>query len=266
MRLTIWIASLLLITPAWPQHARRTVDAHGIARSTHTAPSMGIHRIRPAVSGAPQSAAPVQAPGVIQTNLFDASNIVWFVTAENLPAGTLLTPYLVFPDQTEIPLAPLQLTEDVPAGSSFDMPGIRTFGPFWPEGYLTYAVVVTMNGTDSQAAADFPVFSARTYQDMTNMVPRIIGTSETLVNRDVTLVIEGSFTREPAYILLEDLVIPRDAVRVSGSQITVNLSKVPQLDLGSLQEFLLTVGQSGWCDTTIFRHTPWSPGSYNAPQ
>jgi len=42
-----------------------------------------------------------------------------------------------------------------------------------------------------------------------------------------------------------------------------NLSKVPGLDLGIKQELLLTVGQSGWCDTAIFRHTPAQPGTYN---
>jgi len=34
-----------------------------------------------------------------------------------------------------------------------------------------------------------------------------------------------------------------------------------------MREFLLTVGQSGWSDTAVFRHLPPRPGTYNpAPQ
>jgi hypothetical protein len=204
---------------------------------------------------------------VVQINLLDASNVAWFVTAEGLPRGARISPFIVLPDGTEIPLNTMSLTQDVAAGESFDLPNIRKFGPFWPSGLLTYGVQVDSNGKTTQAAADFPVAAARNYDDVTNMVPRISAWSEGLSNRDVILTIGGAFTSDRAYVLLEDLVAPPAAIRVSPNEIAVNLSRVPGLDLGVMQELLLTVGQSGWCDTAIFRHTPPRPGTFNtAPQ
>ena len=264
MRPIIWIASILFIAPVWSQHARRSVDLTTIAQPESRSFKRGVSRIRPlALSATPNAAAPLQAPGVIQTNLFDASNVVWFVTAEKLPSGTRISPFLVFPDQSELPLDSVSLTEEVAPGTSFDLPNIRRFGPFWPAGLLTYGVAVNINGRETQAVADFPVASARNYDDVTRMVPRISSSAEGVTNRDVILSIRGTFRSDPAYVLLEDLVVPSSAVRVSSSEIAVNLSRVPGLDLASMWEYLLTVGQSGWCDTAIFRHTPARPGTYN---
>ena len=268
MRLTIWTAWIVLVMPAWSQHARRTVDASRIAQPAERSARPVASSNRPAAASAAavhaaNAARPPQAPGVIQTNLLDASNVVWFVTAEGLPRGTQISPFIIFPDGSEMPLDALRLTEDVAPGESFDLPNIRKFGPFWPPGLLTYGVVVNINGRDTQTAADFPVNSSRSYDDVTNMVPRISSLTEGLSNRDVFLSITGAFTSDSAYVLLEDLVVPRNAVRVSPSEIVVNLSNVRGLDLGIMQELLLTVGQSGWCDTTIFRHTPMRPGTYN---
>jgi len=251
----------LLVAPAWPQQRRQTVDTSRIAeRVQREARPLTLHG-RMAVDG--NAAVIPQAPGVIQTNLLDASNIVWFVTAERLPRGARITAFLTLPDGTEIPLDTLSLNNDVAAGASFDLPNIRKFGSFWPQGLLTYGVEVNVNGRISQTAADFPVGTFRDYDSVTNMVPRISSLNEGLSDRDVLLTISGAFTNDVPYVLIEDLPVPASAVRVSPTQIVVNLSKVSGLDLGLLQELLLTVGQSGWCDTIVFRHTPPRTGSYN---
>jgi len=266
MKPSIWMVLLLAVAPVWAQHARNTVNATRAAKSGSRASRPVLSR---AVKGAAAAAADSlpQAPGVVQYNLLDASNVVWFVTAEDLPSGTQLSPFLAFPDTTVIPLDTLTLTEDIPAGSSFDLPNIRRFGPFWPQGLLAYGVVVNRNGEETQTAADFPVDSARNYDDVVNMVPRITSLIEGVADGNVFLTIRGSFTRNRAYILIEDLVPPRDAINVTTSEITVNLSAVPGLDLGIMQDLLVTVGQGGWCDTAVLRHVPPRPGTYNpAPQ
>jgi hypothetical protein len=135
MRPIIWSTSILFVTPVWSQPARRTVDLRTIAQPEARSLQRGVSRIRPlALSATSNAAAPVQAPGVIQTNLFDASNVVWFVTAEKLPSGTRISPFLVFPDQSELPLDSVSLTEEVAPGTSFDLPNIRRFGPFCQQG------------------------------------------------------------------------------------------------------------------------------------
>ena len=152
---------LLLIFPAWPQSTRRTMETARIVRpSGRTLRSLAVG---PRAALAAPDAAQVlpQAPGVIQMNLLDASHVTWFVTAERLPKGTVISPFIMFPDRSEIPLEALELTDDAPAGSSFDLPQIRNFSSFWPAGFLTYGVLVNVGNGDLQAAADFPVGFAR---------------------------------------------------------------------------------------------------------
>ena len=256
MKLATWTALFLLVTLAWP---RQVIDTARVAERAPRSRQLTLHsRIT-----TEEAATIPQAPGVIQTNLLDASNVVWFVTADRLPQGSEITAFLIFPDGTEIPMDTLRLNDDVAAGSSFDLPNIRKFGSFWPQGLLTYGVEVYINGRISQTAADFPVGSFRDYDNMSNMVPRIATYREGLSDRDVLLTVSGMFTNDAPYVLIEDLPVPPSAVRASSAEIVVNLSKVPGLDLGLFQELLLTVGQSGWCDTAVFRHTPARSGSYN---
>jgi hypothetical protein len=215
----------------------------------------------------PRAAAIVQAPAVIQTNLLDPSNVVWLVTTERLPIGARISPFILFPDGFEIPLDTVTLSEPVDAGSSFALPNIRRFGDFWPAGLTTYGAVITVGGADTQVAADFPVAWARTYDDVQAMVPRIATTTEGVSDGDMVLSIRGDFTADAPLVAIEDFIVPRGAVRVSASEITVNLSRVPGLDLSTMWDALLTVAQAGWSDTVIYRHLPARPGSYRpAPE
>jgi hypothetical protein len=258
---------ILLSIPAWAERPRHTVHLKSVGRVEKSAPRPKALRAR-VRAAQPRAVAIPQAPAVIQVNLLDPSNVVWLVTTERYPVGTRISPFVVFPDGFEIPLDTVELSEAVPAGSSFVLPNIRRFGDFWPIGLLTYGAVITMGGSDSQVAADFPVAASRNYEDVLAMVPRIATTAEGVSDGDFVLNIRGEFTAEEPYVAIEDFVAPRSAVRVvSATEITVNLSRVPGLDLASMWDALLTVGQSGWSDTAIYRHLPASPGSYRpAPE
>src|SRR5262249_44280995 len=140
------VCLLFLTDSVWPQTPRRAVDTARIARLVERAGRVPVMRSRSAVSSNPQAEKLAQAPGVIQMNLLDASHVVWFVTADTLPRGTEISPFVVFPDGSEMPLEALRLDEDVPAGSSFDLPNIRKFSSFWPQGLLTYGVLVNTGG------------------------------------------------------------------------------------------------------------------------
>ena len=268
MRFATLLALVFLALPAGARQARPIVELSSMAqRIARPGPAARQAHFRGAVPHAAttgaSAAAPLQGPGVVQTNFMDASNVVWFVTAAPLPAGTEIYPSLFMPDNTEIQLDAWRLSQDVAAGSSFSLPNIRTFGPFWPQGFFTYWVGITINGKNMQAAADVPVNTTRLYSDLQYMFPHISGMSQTLSGGDVILTISGVFTGDPAYVLIEDKVAPATAAQVSPTAVTVNLSKVPGVDLGSFWDALVTVGETGWCDTAILRITPPKPGSYN---
>jgi hypothetical protein len=251
---------LVLAAPGFSQRPRHIVDLSSIGQAQKTASR--ARPMRPRIRGAEAKASMAPAPAVIQANLMDASNVVWLVTTDRLPAGTQISPFLVLPDGQELWMDTVALSAPVDAGSSFVLPNIRRFGDFWPGGLLTFGAVVTVGGRDTETLTDFPVASARIYDDLAVMVPRITTTSEGVTNGDLTLSIRGAFTADAPSVVFEDIVAPASAVRVSASEITVNLSQVPGLDLSSMWDALLTVGQAGWSDTAIFRHTPARPGSY----
>src|SRR5262249_27551538 len=171
MSRAVWIACFALSAPTWAEHPRRTVNTTQVAQPAARSGRRMTPRIA-AVSGANANPLP-QAPGVVQTNLLDASNIVWFVTADRLPRGSQISPVVILPGGSQIALDTLTMTEDIAPGASFDLPNIQKFGPFWPQGLLTYGVVVTINGRDTQTAADFPVNASRNFDDVSQMIPRI---------------------------------------------------------------------------------------------
>jgi hypothetical protein len=246
---------LLLSLPAFSQHQRKVVELSRAGRVQKAAARPGTMQPR-ARAAEPRATAIVQAPAVVQINILDASNVVWLVTTERLPAGTQISPYIVFPDGFEIPLDTVELSEPVDAGTSFVLPNIRRFGEFWPAGLLTYGAVITTGGRNTQVSADFPVASTRSYEDVQAMVPRIATTAEGVSDGDLMLSIRGVFTSDVPLVAIEDFIVPPGAMGVSPSEITVYLSRVPGLDLASMWDALLTVAQAGWSDTAIYRHTP----------
>jgi hypothetical protein len=155
------------------------------------------------------------------------------------------------------------LQDNVPAGSSYLLPSVTSFGDLWSDGVITYVVFVTANGKDSQAAADFGVGVARSYADLQNVQPLIASTVQGIgAGNDVTLAIKGSFTTDAPFVALDDIIVPSTAITVSGKEIDVDLSKVPGLDLTAMGDYALTVGQAGWSDTLVYRYVPGAPGTF----
>ena len=129
---------------------------------------------------------------------------------------------------------------------------------------VTYVVYVTINGQETQAAADFAVGSARNYDDLQQVVPLVTSATQSVgAGKDLILTIKGAFGADAPYVALDDAVAPASAITASANQIDVNLSKVPGLDLTMMWDYALTVGQGGWSDTLVYRYIPGPPGSFN---
>jgi hypothetical protein len=188
----------------------------------------------------------------------------WFVNTKPLPKGSTLALSVVHDNGSEIDCDPLTITADLDAGQSYLLPNVTSFGDLWSSGVVTYVVYVTINGQESQAGADFTVGGARNYADLQQVVPLITSAAQSLSgSNDMMLAIKGTFASEAPHIALDDFVVPASAISVSGREIVVNLSKVPGLDLTTMWDYALTVGQGGWSDTTVYRYTPGAPGSFN---
>jgi len=245
--------------------ARSLVRAAAAARRSPSA----------AKSRSAAAAASATAPGVVQINIFDSAREAYFVCTETIPAGTYFQAFVVLPGGNEFALDSLKATEDLPAGYSLILPAIRSLGDFWQQGLTTYYVVVTSaDGTQTMSASDFGTLGYyRTYSDTQYMVPGIDSYSEALSEDGSTIVtLKGRFVADtPAYVAVEDMVVPADAITVSSSTtIVFNLSKAvgnywdssagaytqTSYDTTTMRHSLLTVGQSAWADTIPFRHTP----------
>lgn len=235
-----------------------TDSARGIARSFRE--SRGKTMLRSAAGD--KRAAWVMAPGVAQINLFDSGREAYFVAADVIPAGSTVQAFILLPDgQQEWALEALNVTEDLPVGYSFVLPGIKTLGDFWQTGLTTYLVVVTLpNGDETVSAFDFATKGYfRDATDTTSMVPGISWWRQYYGDDGVAfLEIKGRFLSDArTYVVFEDIVAPQDAIRVvDSSTIVVNLSAVPNFDTTRLKGYLLTVGQAAWTDTVPFRYTP----------
>lgn len=259
MRLILFAAWIVLMIPsAHAAHARRVVKPSSLARSG----ARSKHRL------APHATAVAQAPGVVQLEYLNGSVTAWFVTTATIPRGSSIAITVAHDNGTEIDCDPLTLDADAAPGTSYLLPSVTSFGDLWSDGVITYAVFVTANGKDSQAAADFGVGVARSYSDLQSVVPLITSTVQGLgAGNDVTLAIKGSFTSDAPLVALDDNVVPASAITLSAKEIDVDLSKVPGLDLTSFAEYALTVGQAGWSDTLVYRYIPGAPGTFTlAPQ
>jgi hypothetical protein len=257
----------LLSAAAWGQRRERKVVQSEVSRDRVSAGAADYRpssRIGSRTSPSKQKAANgiPQAPGVLQLNLADGDRSAWFVTTDVIPAGSTITAYIAPDNDNFLRLGPLYVDEDILPGRSFLLPKVPNFGIFWPAGVTTYDVVVRVNNRDTHSAADFTVDGARNYDDLGVVVPLIYQWAESIEDRQLILTIEGEFTSDPVKIVLEDLVVPREAISQNGGTIKLNLSKVPGTRLHLYQDFLLTVGQDGYTDTRIFTHVPFSPDKY----
>src|SRR6185436_16877456 len=243
MRAAIVAACITLSIPSiWAQRSRNIVNRGSLT------PSGARHKVRVqkrAATGV--SATIVQAPGVVQLQYLNGTVIGWFVSTKTIPKGSSLALSVVHDNGSEIDCDAVTLDSDLPAGQSYLLPNVSSFGDLWSSGVVTFVVYVTTNGQESQSAADFAVGSARNYSDLQQVTPLITSASQAINSgKDLILTIRGTFTADAPYVALDDNIVPASAITASTRGIDVNLSKVPGLDLTTFWEFALTVGQGGW--------------------
>ncbi len=274
MKPTLMAVSIALtIATIWAQPTRRTVPAELLKPSGTRDARASLWHARPAnrakTDAAAQAAStPPQAPGVLQINLQDSAHSAWFVTTAPIPKGSSVDVSISLDNQSMLQLNTVQFSDDAAPGQSYALPGIGSLGDFSTDSVVTYAVLITINGNQTQAAADFTVGASRNYQDLQSVIPLITSTVTSIGgNKDVMLAIKGVFTSDPVYVVLDGIAVPAGAITASRSEIDVDLSRVPGLELTSFWDYLLTAGQGGWSDTAVYRYIPPAPGTYNpAPQ
>ena len=257
MRPTLIAVAFAGLYPAlWAQHSRSMVDQSQIERSGRSIrPRTRLSAGHKKGETAAVAAAAQHAPGVVQINLNDPTRPAWFVATAVIPKSSKLTAFITLPDDTDVPLDTLTATSDIQPGQSIFLPAIR-FGDFWPLGITTYTVEVSINGAATSTATDVLVGDAWKFSDLPKLAPFVTSTATQLNARNTIATVRGIFTADPVNVVLEDIVVPPNAIQVSGNQITVNLSQVPGFDLTSVQELLLTIGQAGFCDTAVYRFIP----------
>jgi len=268
MRAAIVAACITLSIPSiWAQHSRRVVSRGSLTPSaagsrTFQRGALASRVHKRASAGA--SATIGQAPGVVQLHYYNGALTGWFVNTRSIPKGSSIALSVIHDNGSAIDSDPLTLDSDLPPGQSYLLPNVSSFGDLWSSGVVTYVVYVTINGQETQAAADFAVGAARNYSDLQNVSPLITSASQAISSaRDVVLTIRGAFIADAPYVALDDYIVPASAMTASPRGIDVNLSRVPGLDLTTLWEFALTIGQGGWSHTIVYRYVPAAPGTFN---
>lgn len=183
----------------------------------------------------------------------------WAVVTENLPPGVLIMMVTVSPDGQEIEHQPLRYDDGLEAGESIQLPTFETVGPLWTKGVWTLHLLVTMpDGSESQTSADFTTGNYyRNERERSELIPLVRSYRFVRADGGLTLEITGRFTSDRPTVLLEDVIVPREAVTsVSNDLIRVNLNAVPNFRNADLADHLLTVAQGGWTDSLPIRYVP----------
>jgi hypothetical protein len=216
----------------------------------------------------PQATTPTP-PGVVQIQVVEGQVFAYFVVTSTIPSGSTVGGAITIDNNSELDFDNVQFTADSTPGDYLVLPSFSNLGDLWPTGVVTYTVNVTSNRVQTQASGQFLSGESFAYGDLTSFAPIITGTSQKIAaNKDVILVINGVFTSDTPQVVIEASIPPASAITlVSPSEIDVDLSQVQGLDLTTLNEYLLTVGQAGYADTMLYRYSPGAPNTFNeAPQ
>ena len=289
------LTAALAVPAAWAQRGeRKTIDLSRKAGrvSSVEQPSTGTARVkaratkRGVKSAAGADAGLVQAPGVVQLNLFESYNSgreAYFVATNYIPSGSTIQAFIILPDNTELDLEVVKFNYEISPGESFVLPDIKKTGFFWKYGLSNIGIeVTTPNGTKSVSIVDFPTADwegsyYRNIDDVALMVPGITSFREYVEDGILKVEIKGRFlTSSTPLVVFEDLVAPPSAISTpDASTIIVDTTQLigyyydpsdsnadsngmvkRTFDPTVMKGYLLTVGQAGYTDTLPFRHTP----------
>src|SRR5260370_26620427 len=154
------------------------------------------YRLAPRTRELAAATAVTQAPGVVQLEYLNGTVSAWFVSTDTIPKGSTIALTVAHDNKTEIDGNALSITADVGPGQSYLLPNVSTFGDLWPSGVVTYAVFLTINGKNSQSAADFGVGVTRGYSDLQSVLPLIASTSQSISGgKDLLLAVKRNLTR-----------------------------------------------------------------------
>jgi hypothetical protein len=293
------LSAALAVPAVWAQRGeRKTIDLSRKAGRVTTVeqPSASSVRLKARIntrnlkagtkSAGAATAELVQAPGVVQLNLFESYNSgreAYFVATNYIPSGSTIQAFIILPDNTELDLEVVQFNYEISPGESFVLPDIKKTGFFWKYGLTNIGIeVTTPDGSKSVSIVDFPTADwqgsyYRNIDDVALMVPGITSYREYVEDGVLKVEIKGRFlSSSKPLVVFEDLVAPPSSISTpDNSTIIVDTTKLigyywdpsdPNADSNGMVKrtfdptvmkgYLLTVGQVGYTDTLPFRHTP----------
>ena len=277
-------AICITIFPAFAQQpaarsSRRSNQSAALILERSPARQAGSLRVRSlgreaSADQQPQAATPPPAPGVVQVHVSHGNVFAAFIATSAIPHGTPFGGSVSSDNGSQIDFDNVTFNSDMIPGDYVQLPQFSNVGDLFPQGTITYTVKVTVNKQATQANGVFFLASPPIYSDLQSLTPVLYTTAQSIAsNNDMMLAIKGLFTTETPLIVLgsSDLgnfAVPASAIKsVTASEIGIDLSQVPGLDLSALNEYLLTVSQAGYADTVVYRYVPAQPKTFNpAPQ
>jgi hypothetical protein len=221
----------------------------------------------------PFATASTVAPGVVQVHLEPTSGtlVAYFVNSADIPAGSSITGYIMLLDDGSfIDLDELPLSGDLPAGSTIFLPTIGSFGDLWQVGSFQFGVQVITTASGTQEADGFAALGEPyAFADLPFVEPVIGSMTQNIAkNQDMILAVTGYFTGDAPTIVFTDIyfnyLVPSAAIVAnSTTEIDIDLSQLQGMDLTTLNEYLITISQDGFADTTLYRYIPGAPGTFN---
>ncbi len=274
-RLLFAVLIALIIPSAWGQIPRRSDNglygASNTNQHAHALHARSLGRSKKAVT--PKATSPAPAPGVVTVHLEPSSGAMtaYFVNTSTIPAGSTITGWLtLLDDDSFIDFDQFTLPSDMPAGSLTFLPQISAFGDLWQQASFDYTVfVIDPSGNQLEADGFAEVGEPYDFSVLPFIEPVLVSTNQTIASTlDVVVKVSGYFTPDTPNVVLSDVsfiyLVPATAVTmVSSSEIDIDLSQVPGLDLTSLDDLLLSVSQAGFADTIVYRYVPAAPNTYN---
>jgi hypothetical protein len=274
------VSTGIAFVPAFAQQtAPRSHRGVVLSRETSSAKKIGTVRVRSIGRAAlsapqPQATAPPPAPGVVQVFVTHGNVFATFIATSDIPAGVTFGGSVSSDNSSQITFDDVSFNSGFAPGDYVQLPQFSNVGDLFPGGTITYTVDVTVGKQLMESNGQFSFYYPPVFSDLQNMTPLLFTTAQSIAaNNDMMLSIKGLFTTDTPLVVLGsydlgNFAVPTSAITsVTANQIDVDLSQVPGLDLASLNEYELTVGQAGFADTLLYRYVPAAPKTFNpAPQ